>query len=137
VENIKKVIGKRINSLLCERNMKQKEFAKCLGVTDNTVSYFVNGSRMPNMEQLVKIADFFNVSVDYIIGRTDVSSTDIEIKKICDYTKLSEMAIKNINNITNSENNRNDFDGSDMRVRVLDSFLSSEDLQYILSRISD
>ena len=41
----KKQFGIRLNSALAKRNMKQKELAAALGVTDNTVSYFCSGSR--------------------------------------------------------------------------------------------
>lgn len=64
------IIGQRINKLLMKNNMKQKELAKELGITDNTVSYFVNGSRVPNIQQIIKISQIFNVSTDYILGIT-------------------------------------------------------------------
>ena len=48
----KKKIGQAINTLLAEQNKRQKDLAKELGVTDNTISYFVSGSRTPNLEQI-------------------------------------------------------------------------------------
>ena len=74
--DLSKAIGKRINTLLAEKERKQKELAAYLGVQDNTISYFVSGRRTPNTEQLVKIADFFNVSADYLLGRTNAETTD-------------------------------------------------------------
>lgn len=55
----RKIIGQTINTLLAEQNKRQKDLAKELGVTDNTISYFVSGSRTPNLEQITTIADFF------------------------------------------------------------------------------
>jgi transcriptional regulator with XRE-family HTH domain len=63
-----KIIGYRINAALALENKKQKELAKELGVTDNTISYFCSGKRTPNISQIVKIAKYLNVSTDYLLG---------------------------------------------------------------------
>lgn len=93
MNDIKKVIGIRINGLLASHNVKQKELAAVLSVSDNVISYFTKGTRQPNIEQLIKLADFFDVSTDYLLGRTEVQSTDADIKAVCEYTGLDEMAI--------------------------------------------
>lgn len=64
-------IGQRINAALATNKMLQKELAKILGVTDNTISYFCSGTRTPKIEQLVKIAKTLNVTTDYLLGLTD------------------------------------------------------------------
>lgn len=92
----KKKIGQAINTLLAEQNKRQKDLAKELGVTDNTISYFVSGSRTPNLEQITTIADFFNVSTDFLLGRTKAHTQNTEIRAICDYTGLSEKAVLNL-----------------------------------------
>lgn len=58
VSKYAKVVGHRINTLLAEQDIKQSELAEKLGIVSSTVSCFVSGTRMPNTEQLVKIADF-------------------------------------------------------------------------------
>ena len=94
---LSKIIGQRINKLLVINNVKQKDLAEYLGVPDNTISYFCNGKRMPNTEQIKKIAQWecFNTSVDYLLGITEVASADKEkeIDFISKYTGLSEKAI--------------------------------------------
>ena len=42
-----------------------------LSTTQNTISRYETGEREPGIEELIKLADYFNVSVDYLIGRTD------------------------------------------------------------------
>lgn len=49
----------------------QAEIAKKLGVSKSTISMYENGNREPDFETLEKIADLFNVDIDYILGRTD------------------------------------------------------------------
>lgn len=95
-EITKKVIGTRINTALALRNVKQKDLAKHLKVSDNTISYFVGGSRTPNMEQLIKISRFLNVSTDYLLGLTKTASADTKIKDICEYTGLDEQAVETL-----------------------------------------
>ena len=92
-ENTRKIIGCRINELLAINDVKQKELAAYLSISDNIVSYFVKGTRVPNTEQIIKIAKYFNVSTDYLLGLTDVKTTDTDLKMIVDYTGLSEECI--------------------------------------------
>lgn len=67
-----------------ERNLSQAAFAKLIGVSQSAVGNWEAGSREPNLETMDKIADFFGVSVDYLLGResqsvlTDSSSDNIE-----------------------------------------------------------
>lgn len=52
-----------------QNNLTQSELAKVLNTTQRKVSYWENGSVEPDLETLWLIADFFDVSVDYLIGR--------------------------------------------------------------------
>lgn len=92
----RKIIGQTINTLLAEQNKRQKDLAKELGVTDNTISYFVSGSRTPNLEQITTIADFFHVSTDYLLGRTNAKTQNADLRAICDYTGLSEGSVNTL-----------------------------------------
>ena len=93
---LSKVIGERINTLLGEQDKKQKELANYLGVTDNTISYFCSGKRTPNTAQIKMISDFFNVSADYILGRSKAWTPDNELKFVCEYTGLNEEAVQSL-----------------------------------------
>jgi transcriptional regulator with XRE-family HTH domain len=99
-DSVSKTIGKRINTLLAEQDRKQKELASVLNVQDNTVSYFCSGARTPNTFQIIAIAEFFGVSTDYLLGRTDVKSRDMGMQEICVQTGLSEEAVKKLSGMT-------------------------------------
>ena len=86
MNNTKRLIGSRINSALSLRRMKQKELARILGVTDNTVSYYVSGARTPNAEQIIAIANALDVSADYLLG---ISKTKSETLIASEVTGLS------------------------------------------------
>lgn len=89
-EHNKKVIGERLNTLLAVKGLKQKDIADLLGVTENTVSYYVTGARCPNTDQIIAIAKKWNVSADYLLGLSEVMSTDQNKKIACEVTGLSE-----------------------------------------------
>lgn len=91
-----KIIGQRINSALAAKNLKQKDLAKHLGVTDNTISYFCSGSRLPNTLQIIKISEYLGVSTDYLLGLDDNKTTDTELKAVCKYTGLNETALNSL-----------------------------------------
>ena len=74
--NYKVVIGRRINTLLAKHNKSQKELAEYIGVLPNVISYFCKGTRTPNTEQIIKIADFFDVTTDYLLGLTDIKKEE-------------------------------------------------------------
>lgn len=63
--------GVRLRELRKERGLTQAELAKLLSIGESTISFYESGKRQPDYETLIRLADFFNVSVDYLIGRTD------------------------------------------------------------------
>lgn len=65
-------MSNRIRALRNSKGLKQSDLADILGVRQNTLSTWENGRYEPDNEMLRKIADFFNVSVDYVIGGADV-----------------------------------------------------------------
>lgn len=66
------MFGRIFKSLREEKNVTQKDIAKYLRVSDRLVGYYENGQRMPPSDMLEKIADYFSVSIDYLLGRTDI-----------------------------------------------------------------
>lgn len=94
--DIKKIVGNRINEALAQNEMLQKDLAKVLGVTDNTISYFCKGSRSPQLEQLPKIAAALNTTTDYLLGITQVKSPSIDTQAIVSKTGLSEENVEHL-----------------------------------------
>lgn len=65
------MLGERIKELRTENGLSQEKLAKCLNVTRVAVSKWETGDRQPNIDMLKKIADYFEVSTDFLLGRTD------------------------------------------------------------------
>jgi len=64
-------LSDRLQSLKLERKLLQKDIANAIGVSLRAYRYYEKGDRNPDSEVLIKLADYFNVSVDYLLGRTD------------------------------------------------------------------
>lgn len=71
--------SQRLRQLREEKGLLQKDVAKILGITPSAYGYYEQGKREPSMEVLKKLSDFFNVSIDYLLGRTDIRSPVDEI----------------------------------------------------------
>lgn len=64
-----KDIGIHIKEQREVKGLSQKELATKIGVKQNTISQYENNIKRPSYEILILIADFFDVSVDYLLGR--------------------------------------------------------------------
>ena len=75
-----------------ERGILQKELAAYLNVTVATISNYEKGVHAPDYETLVKLADFFDVSTDYLLQRTEYKSSiqTLNQKLVVNYT-VSEL----------------------------------------------
>ncbi len=84
--------GELLASLRRERGILQKELAAYLNVTVATISNYEKGVHAPDYETLVKLADFFDVSTDYLLQRTEYKSSiqTLNQKLVVNYT-VSEL----------------------------------------------
>ena len=65
------VFKDRLKLLRENKKISNKELADALNVDVATISNYESGRRNPKNETLLQLADFFNVSIDYLLGRTD------------------------------------------------------------------
>ena len=61
-----------------EKNMSQQELADALGISKSSINMYERGERQPNFEVLEAIADYFNVDIDFLLGRTDKTTKVIK-----------------------------------------------------------
>ena len=66
------MLGNRIKMLREEKGLKQEELAKMMSVSPSTIGMYEINKREPNNELILKLADYFNVSTDYLLGKTDI-----------------------------------------------------------------
>lgn len=73
--------GNRIKNLREEKNMKQEDLAKILSISSSAVGMYERDEREPNDEITLKLAEYFGVSTDYLLGKSDIRNPE-EIKNI-------------------------------------------------------
>lgn len=61
----------RLREVRNEKGKKQKECAECLGIQVRSYQAYEGGDREPSIQYLIALADFFDVTLDYLMGRTD------------------------------------------------------------------
>ncbi|NLM96670.1 MAG: helix-turn-helix transcriptional regulator [Halanaerobiaceae bacterium] len=74
--------GKKLRLLREEKNLSQIELSKEMNVSSQALSQYELGKRMPDAEMIIRIADFFDVSIDYLLDRTDERITVDKIKAV-------------------------------------------------------
>ena len=60
----------RLKEIRKLKGISQLKLAMDLNTNQNTISRYETGEREPGINELIKIADYFNVSIDYLVGRT-------------------------------------------------------------------
>lgn len=63
--------GQRLSNLRNEKGLTQKELAEIFGTTERNIRFYEGGDRHPSFDGLIAIAEYFGVSIDYLVGRTD------------------------------------------------------------------
>ncbi len=87
----------RLTKLREKECMSRQQLADILGVSRASLEYYEKGKRTPDIEVLYKLSEHFNVTADYLIGRTDKCGKSTDENAVCEYTGLSEQAVKELN----------------------------------------
>lgn len=64
-------LSERLQQLKAERSLLQQDIAKDNNISLRTYRYYEKGERQPSADVLEKLADYFEVSIDYLVGRSD------------------------------------------------------------------
>lgn len=66
----------RLKELRVEKGLLQSDIAKIINKSERTVGFYETGERDMNTETLAKLADFFDVTIDYLLGKSDIKKPD-------------------------------------------------------------
>lgn len=94
MENVTNIFSERLKDLRGDRN--QADVAQDIGISRGALSYYESGERKPDIEILEKIANYYHVSCDYLIGKTSVKELNIEYQLIENITGLNSTAINTL-----------------------------------------
>ncbi len=68
---MKILVAERIRELMNEQGLNQVRLAEKVGVKQNTISSWLSRKKEPSITSLWLLADYFNVEIDYLVGRKD------------------------------------------------------------------
>ncbi len=83
------IFGDILKELISEKGITQREFAAEINVAPSTIGNYVNYHREPDYATLIKIADYFDVSVDYLVGHTQKDTSPNEARLIELYRSMT------------------------------------------------
>ena len=97
------MIGERLKQLRIKTGLKQQELADMFGLSSGTISFYESEQRKPDIDFIVAIAKYFDVSTDYLLGLTNaIDKENIDISKVTGLNDFSltilEQSLKETNN---------------------------------------
>ena len=106
------------------------ELKDYLGITIQAINQYKQGTAYPKTENLIKIADYFGISVDFLLGITDIPNTDTNMQAVHKFTGLSAGAIGKLQDIY-EENRKTAF--SD----IISLLIENPNAEYLIAVIAD
>ncbi len=97
------MIGERLKQLRIKNGLKQQELANMFGLSSGTISFYESEQRKPDIDSIVAVAKYFDVSTDYLLGLTNATDKEnIDISKVTGLNDFSltilEQSLKETNN---------------------------------------
>lgn len=87
------MFASRLRYLRQSKELNQTQLGEKLGVKKQSVSNWENGNIVPSIDMLIKIADYFHVSTDYLLGRDNPASDGLALM---DVTGLTQVQVEHI-----------------------------------------
>lgn len=97
------MIGERLKQLRIKNGLKQQELADMFGLSSGTISFYESEQRKPDIDFIVAIAKYFDVSTDYLLGLTNaIDKENIDISKV---TGLNDFSLTILEKSSKEKNN--------------------------------
>ncbi len=95
MENISSIdrFAQRLKTLRKERGITQQQLADGVGISKGGLSYYENAGRTPDISILERFADYFGVTTDYLLGRTNAQTQKAKLQAVCNHTGLSDKSV--------------------------------------------
>lgn len=85
---------KNLNKIFKDSKKTQDEFSKGIGISRQSLYYYLSGERVPDAITLRKICEGFNVSADWLLGLSNVKIRDADLQAVSRYIELSQETIE-------------------------------------------
>lgn len=101
IGNEKEILKERLELLIEQKKdsdytLSEVKQAELIGIPYQTFHKYVKGNAECSISNLAKISNYYEVSTDYLLGRTEAKTTDDFERDVCDYIGLSEEALKSL-----------------------------------------
>ena len=93
---------KNLKQLREEAGITQKQLADCIGVSQQSINKYENHDVEPDIATLIRMADYFNTSVDFLIGHSDIRRK-IEITRVYELNQDESEMIENYRRLANKQ----------------------------------
>lgn len=93
------VFSERLTGLREEKGLRRQEVADALGISRASLEYYEKGQRKPDIEVAARIAKYYGVSTDYLVGFSSSrvnEEQDQDMKQLCDYLGISNDSLKSL-----------------------------------------
>ncbi|HEM3552788.1 TPA: helix-turn-helix transcriptional regulator, partial [Streptococcus suis] len=87
------MLGTRLQTLRIDNEKNKEELSIYLNMTVDGYSRYETGKRQPSVDNLVKLAIFYGVSLDYLLGRDDIEMPIFERENVVSYRDLVELGV--------------------------------------------
>ncbi len=94
--------AQRLKTLRKERGITQQQLADGVGISKGGLSYYENAGRTPDISILERFADYFGVTTDYLLGRTNAQTQKAKLQAVCNHTGLSDKAVNLLSDLKES-----------------------------------
>ena len=95
--------AERLDELMAEKKMNSLRLSKEIGGSDRVIDAWRKGEYEPKLESLIRLADFFNVSLDYLAGRSDVREMSIKKEPAPEISENGQEVLKIYNRLPERE----------------------------------
>jgi len=139
--NKNEVFLQRFKALAYKDTKSQDELAKVFGASRQTISKWMLGQSIPDIDALKKMAEYYGVSADYLLGLSDAVSVDVNMKAAMEYTGLTERAIEHLHAGFDYPTYDDEIDSDDSEkeqyLRVASALIESDEFKDIISRLGE
>lgn len=126
---LEKKIGQRIGKIRTAARESQQQLADAIGVSRPIIQHWESGTRHIKADHLVALSNHFDVTVDFLIGRSDNPSKDKNIQEICEFTGLSQWSIEELHSCSH-DMERKDY------IEIINALLENTDYFHSLASMA-
>lgn len=145
--------GRQYNSVIAERlrnvveGRSNKEVADDIGISRQAAGNVLTGANKPDIDTISKFAKNYNVSSDYLLGLSDVRSLDLNTRKVCEFTGLSQEAVEKLHSkiekdspVLSDEDKKclcisDDYTKTNESLEIISNMICDKDFETVINRL--